>query len=78
MKTTQVRKLLRLPVAAFFLALLGVLINFAGWYLFDSRSIAIIGLALVVVGVIAGIVGVAIGQITVLKDQLPKKNEDNQ
>ncbi|HYD82024.1 MAG TPA: hypothetical protein VEC06_19650 [Paucimonas sp.] len=75
MKKSKVEKLLRLPVIGFFIALLGALFNFMGWYLVESRTIAIIGFVLCVIGIVTGIVGVAIGQITVVKDAVQNKDE---
>ena len=53
---------LRLGWVAFLIALVGFALNLAGWYLFDSRVVAGVGLLLVVGGVVCGGVAVVAGQ----------------
>jgi hypothetical protein len=67
---------LRIPLLAFFAALTGFLINCAGWYVFESRLIALTGFAIGAIAILAGFIGIAIGQISVIKALFVKDNGD--
>jgi sulfite exporter TauE/SafE len=68
MNRLQLSQLLRLPIIGFFLALLGLVCNAIGWYVVDSRTVAILGFLIIVVGIVVGVLGVAIGQWSSLSD----------
>jgi hypothetical protein len=61
---TSIGVLLKVGVAAFGVAALGVVLGFAGWYAVDSPTLAKFGLVLTVIGVCIGFVTIAVGQLS--------------
>jgi len=72
MNRNELLRLLRLPVASFFIALLGFVCNAAGWYVFESRPIAVAGFVIGVLGIALGFIGVAIGQVSVISSWISR------
>jgi hypothetical protein len=55
--------LLRLGLATFVLAAVGVALGFIGWYAVASRSLAIVGFVLTAAGVSTGAILIVVGQV---------------
>jgi hypothetical protein len=76
MKIDNVLRSLRLPLTALVIAFCGFLINMAGWYLFDSRFMAICGFIVGVVGIGLGFVGIATGHFLMFRDLFKRKKDE--
>ena len=75
MEIGAVIRLLKWPLAGFFVALVGGVLNVLGWYVFDSRTVALVGFVVCAGGVGFGIVAMLVGQAVVLSDLAKKRRE---
>jgi len=61
-------RLIKWPLGAFAVAAIGGVVNVVGWYLVESRPIALAGFVIAAVGISLGIVAILLAQAIVVLD----------